>query len=115
LENIHIYFLKKDFDAQKTERFFKERRIPCAAVDLEKRAIGKRELQSVAAQVGVQNLINTSAKAYETSPIRMLHGTDAILDALIANPKMLKLPIVRNGSKATVGFNPDVWEKWIAE
>jgi len=30
-------------------------------------------------------------------------------------PQLLKLPIVRNGRLATVGYCPDVWEKWIAE
>ena len=29
--------------------------------------------------------------------------------------QLLKLPIVRNGRLATVGYCPDVWEKWIAE
>ena len=34
--NIQIYALKKNFDTQKAERFFKERRIPYQLLDLKK-------------------------------------------------------------------------------
>ena len=32
--NIQIYCLKRNFDVQKAERFFKERRVPYQLVDL---------------------------------------------------------------------------------
>ena len=111
--NIQIYFLKRGFDAQKAERYFKERKIPYTVVDLAKHTLGKRELQSVAGQVGLKNLIDTSAKEYPSSPIRMLTGPDAIMDMLIRSPKLLRTPIVRNQGKATVGYCPEVWDTWI--
>ena len=47
--------------------------------------------------------------------------TLALLDALIdwqkedklfENQQLLRTPIVRNGRKATVGYQPDVWKDW---
>lgn len=110
--NIQIYYLKRNFDVQKAERYFKERRIPYHMVDLLKHAMGRRELAAVRAQVGLRALIDTESKLYETHYIRMLTGEDAILDALAAEPRLLKTPIVRNGKYATVGFAPDVWAGW---
>ena len=34
---------------------------------------------------------------------------------LIADPLLLKTPIVRSGNRATVGYVPDVWQSWIDE
>jgi arsenate reductase-like glutaredoxin family protein len=32
--------------------------------------------------------------------------------ALLEHPELFRAPIVRNGRQATVGYCPDVWEKW---
>ena len=33
-------------------------------------------------------------------------------DKLFENQQLLRQPIVRNGRAATVGYRPEVWEKW---
>ena len=33
-------------------------------------------------------------------------------EKILANQQVLKMPIVRNGKQATVGYAPDVWKKW---
>ena len=110
--NIQIYALKKNFDVQKAERYFKERRVPYTMVDLAKHTLGKREMETFARKVGIRNLIDTSSKLYETHYIRNLTGESTIIEALIAEPKLLKTPIVRNGQDCTVGFAPEIWEGW---
>ena len=45
MPNIQIYYIKRSFDVQKAERFFKERRVPFQAVDMHRHAPGKRELE----------------------------------------------------------------------
>ena len=34
------------------------------------------------------------------------------INKMLENPKLFKTPIVRNGKQATVGYCPEVWEKW---
>ena len=41
-----------------------------------------------------------------------LASQDAKLDKLFEDPTLLRTPIVRNGKQATVGYCPDVWNKW---
>ena len=105
----------KGFDTQKAERYFKERRISYQRVDVLKFGIGKRELESVAAAVGLDQLADKESKAYRESVITYTQSRDTILSGLMEKPQLLKLPIVRNGRLATVGYCPDVWEKWIEE
>lgn len=33
-------------------------------------------------------------------------------EKILENQKVLKTPIVRNGKKATIGYQPDVWKSW---
>ncbi len=105
----------KGFDTQKAERFFKERRISYQRVDVLKFGIGKRELESVAAAVGMDALYDKESKAFRESVIAYTQSRDTILAGLMEKPALLRLPIVRNGRLATVGYQPDVWEKWIEE
>lgn len=62
----------KGFDTQKAERFFKERRVSYQRVDVLKYGIGKRELESVAAAVGLDALCDRRARrtAKASSPTR---------------------------------------------
>ena len=55
---IQVYFYKKNFQVQKTERFFKERRIPVQLVDLSRARLGRRELEAVKARVGLDALVD---------------------------------------------------------
>lgn len=110
---IQLYFHKRNFDVQKAERWFKERKVPVQMVDLQRARLGRRELESVRAQVGLDALIDKDGKAWKECPARYAAGEDAILDALLADPRRLNLPIVRDGRRATVGFAPDVWSTWL--
>lgn len=110
--NIQIYAHKRDFEVQKAERYFKERRIPYQFVDLNKHMMGIRELESVSRQVGIKNMIVLSDKDWQGHYISQLSDPAAALEALKEHPKLLKTPIVRNGKLATVGFCPDVWAQW---
>lgn len=113
--NIQIYCLKKTFDVQKAERWFKERRVKYQLVDLKKARLGPRELKNIADKVGVRALIDTESDAYKNSALPMIRHEHVILDALLAEPKLMRMPIVRNGQSATVGYAPEVWESWQGE
>lgn len=110
--NIQIYAHKRDFEVQKAERYFKERRIPYQFIDLGKHAMGIRELESVMRQVGLQSMIALSDKDWQSHYVGQLTDPQAALEALKEQPRLLKTPIVRNGKMATVGFCPDVWAQW---
>ena len=50
--NIQIYGKSKCFDTKKAQRWFQERRIRFQLVDLPRKGLSPRELQSVKAAVG---------------------------------------------------------------
>lgn len=105
----------KGFDTQKAERFFKERRIKYQRVDVLKYGIGRRELESVAAAVGLDALLDRETKAFRESVLAYTQNRETLLSGLAESPNLLRLPLVRCGKQATAGYCPEVWEKWIAE
>ena len=111
--NIQIFGSKKSSDSRKAERWFKERRIKFQYIDLAEKGLSKGELRSVAqAAGGIEALIDEKAKdAYAVSLVQ--HTPAAMLeDVLLENQQVLRMPIVRNGRQATVGYAPDVWKMW---
>lgn len=110
--NIQIFGINKCFDTKKAERYFKERKIKHQFIDLMIKGLSKGELQSVKKAVGLEPLINRESKDFKRLNIDRITGSDMREEILLNNPSLYKTPIVRNGSKATVGYCPATWETW---
>ena len=108
--NIQIFGKSKCFDTKKAQRYFKERRIPFQNIDLLDKGMSQGELKSVAAAVGLAALIDS--KHPDAALLQYLAYDEDKLEKLLADPRLLKTPIVRNGRQATVGFCPEVWKSW---
>lgn len=112
--NIQIFGKARCFDTKKAERYFKERRIKYQLIDIVKYGLSKGEYQSVKNAVGGMNaLIDEKSKEYESQFIQHLASQADVEERLQENPGMFKTPIVRNGKKATIGYEPDVWNEWV--
>ncbi|KEI86483.1 ArsC family transcriptional regulator [Clostridium botulinum] len=110
--NIQIFGVKKCFDTKKAERYFKERKVRYQFIDLNIKGLSKGELQSIKSAVGLNELINKDSREYKKTNIGSIRTDSVKEDLLLNNPKLYKTPIVRNGKKATVGYEPEVWKEW---
>lgn len=108
--NIQIFGRAKCFDTKKAERYFKERRIKYQLIDLPRIGMSRRELESVRAAVGLDELIDPKAPDYDL--IRYLPSHAERLERRFEYPDNIRTPVVRNGRQATVGYKPDVWKSW---
>ena len=111
--NIQIFGKSKCFDTRKAERWFKERRIKYQFIDLVKYGMSGKEFDSVLRAVGgIDKLIDWENKSQEITNMRYMDDKIAKEDKVFDDPSLMKTPVVRNGKQATVGFCPEVWEKW---
>jgi Spx/MgsR family transcriptional regulator len=108
--NIQIFGTTKCQETRKTQRFFKERGIPFQYIDLAAKGLSKGELNSVKAAVGIENLMDTQGRQYHRRNLKYL--THNVEEELLTDPLLFKTPIVRNGNKATIGYQPDTWKEW---
>ncbi len=111
--NIQIFGKPKCFDTKKAERYFKERNIKYQLIDLAQKGMSKGEFNSVKQAVGgYENLIDPDCKDKQLlALIKYLRAEDKE-EKILENPKLIKTPVVRNGHKATIGYEPDVWKSW---
>ena len=111
--NIQIFGLAKSFDTKKAPRYFSERGIKAQYIDLKIKQMSRGELQSVLTAVGgYSNLVDGECRNRELLTLFNYLTDDSKFDNLLENQALLKLPIVRNGRLATVGFAPEVWKGW---
>ncbi|HDK7176331.1 TPA: arsenate reductase family protein [Clostridium botulinum] len=110
--NIQIFGMKKCFDTKKAERYFKERKIKYQFIDLNIKGLSKGELQSIKSAIGLNELINKDSREYKKTNIGSIRTDSVKEDLLLNNPRLYKTPIVRNGKKATVGYEPEIWKEW---
>ena len=111
--NIQIYALKRNFDTQKAERFFKERRSPYQLLDLKKHKLGQRELSLFARRLGAENLVDRQSPDALSHPVAHTDDAAYILECLAENPRFLRTPIVRNGEQVSLGADEKTWEEWL--
>ena len=111
--NIHIFGTKKSFDSKKAERYFKERRIKYQFIDMKEKGLSKGEFKSVCQAVGgYEKLIDPDCKDKNLLALLEYISAEDKMDKILENQKVIKIPIVRNGKQATVGYQPDVWKDW---
>ena len=111
--NIQIFGTKKCFDTNKAERYFKERSIKYQFIDLKEKGMSKGELTSVASALGgIESLIDENSKDKELLKLLRYLVPEDRIDKVLENQKIIKTPVVRNGRKATVGYQPEVWKSW---
>src|SRR5438067_2202014 len=111
--NVQIFGVKKCPETRKAERWFKERRIAVSYIDLCERGLSAGELRSVAARTTVEALIDREGARYRDRGLRAAAPTGPRIEqALLADPLLLRTPIVRAGKEATVGYAPEVWATW---
>lgn len=111
--NIQIFGRTKCFDTKKAERYFKERNIKVQSIDLKEKGMSKGEITSVMQAVGgLDAILDENCKDKNLlAMVRYMSEEDRFMK-VVENPVLIKSPIVRNGKKATVGYQPEVWKTW---
>ena len=111
--NIQIFGTKKSADTRKAERFFKERGIKFQSIDMKEKGLSRGEFDSVQKAVGgLEAMIDQDCKDKDLLALITYIAPEDKVEKVLENQSILKLPIVRNGRQATVGYQPEVWKNW---
>jgi arsenate reductase len=109
-----VFGLENDQSTRAALRFFKERRVAISFVDLRKRSIAPAELRRFVERLGAQALLDETSRAYRDAGLGHLRMDDAeIVDRLLVDVRLLRLPLVRFGNEVTVGRSEATWTAWL--
>lgn len=111
--NIQIFGRAKCFDTKKAERYFKERGVKFQLIRLNEKPMSKGEFVKVKQAVGgLEGMIDQRCKDQESLTLIRYIAEEDREEKVFENQQVLKTPIVRNGAKVTVGYQPEIWKGW---
>ena len=110
---VQIFGLEKDQATRAAIRFFKERRAEVHLVDLRRKPISPAELRRFVQRLGAGALLDTAGGAYRDAGLGYLTMDEAgIVERLLADSRLLRLPLVRFGEAVTAGPADATWKSW---
>jgi arsenate reductase (glutaredoxin) len=111
---IQVFGLENDQSTRAALRFFKERRVAISFVDLRKRAIAPAELRRFVERLGARSLVDETSRSYHDAGLAHLRMDDVeITDRLLADVRLIRLPLVRNVNEVTAGRAEATWTAWL--
>ena len=111
---VQVFGLEGDPGTRAAQRFFKERRMPFSFVDLRRRRLAPGELRRFTDKLGARALLDERGRAYRDAGMGYLRLDDAeIVERLLAEPALLRLPLVRFDNDVAVGRDETTWKAWI--
>ena len=111
---VQIFGTRKCRDTQKALRFFKERRVQIHFVDLDQRPASPGELRRFIQKFGAGQLLDREGKRFRDRGLHIAHLTESrVVSLLEEDPLLLRTPLVRSGSRLSIGHTPDDWKGMI--
>jgi arsenate reductase len=111
---IQVFGTERDQETRAAIRFFKERRTAISFVDLRRRPIAAGELRRFVERLGAAALLDPTSRSYREAGLGYLRMDDAgMIERLLADSSLLRLPLVRHGNEVTAGRAEATWTAWI--
>ncbi len=111
--SVQIFGHERDRGTRAAIRFFKERRVAIHLVDITRKPMARGELRRFVEEFGAGALLDAGSKAYRDQGLAYLRMDDAdIVDRLLADQRLLRLPMVRFGNELAAGRDEDAWKRW---
>lgn len=111
--SVQIFGHERDQGTRAAIRFFKERRSAIHLVDVTRKPIARGELRRFVDRLGVRPLLDETSKAYRERGLAYLRMDDAeIVERLLADQALIRLPLVRFGNEVAAGRDEAAWKRW---
>ena len=113
--SVQVFGLGSDQATRAAIRFFKERRVAIHEVDLKRKPIAAGELRRFVERLGAAALLDTDGRAYRDAGLSYMRMDDTeTVERLLADPRLLRLPLVRFGNEVSAGRAESTWKAWLA-
>jgi arsenate reductase-like glutaredoxin family protein len=112
---VQIFGVRKSAETRKALRFFAERRVKTHFVDLQERPASPGELRRFAQRFGVGALVDRDSRRFADLGLGASGLSDERwLELLAREPLLLRMPLVRQQQRLTVGDGEPAWREWTA-
>lgn len=113
--SVQIFGLVDDQPTRAAQRFFKERRFEIHFVDLRRKPIAAGELRRFSDRLGARAVLDADGRVARELGFGYLRLTDAeLVERLLTDQRLLRLPLVRFGNELSAGRDEAAWKRWLA-
>lgn len=113
---IQVFGRDDSSETRAAVRFFKERRLAIQFVDLRRKPMAPGELRRFADRLGPVALADVTGRAWTNAGLGYLRMTaDELAARLLADQRLLKLPLVRIGNGFSAGRDESAWKRLLSE
>jgi arsenate reductase-like glutaredoxin family protein len=111
--SVQVFGRRDSRDTQKALRFFKERGFRVQFVDIAVRPPAPGELRRFAERFGEAALLDADGRRFRDLGLGYMRmdGGEA-LERVLADPTLLRLPLVRHGNALSIGPDEAAWKSW---
>jgi arsenate reductase-like glutaredoxin family protein len=111
MQVVQIFGVKSSPATRAAERFFKERSVSLQIIDLKLKPMAPGEIKRFVDKFGLIALLDAESKEYADAGLKYLKLSDAqLLEKIEAQPKLLRLPLVRSGKLVSIGHDEATWK-----
>ena len=109
---VTIYGIKNCDTMKKARAFLDKHKVAYAFHDYKTAGIERGKLEGWAKKAGWETLLNRAGTTFKKLPDKDKGGlTEAkAIKLMLAQPSMIKRPVLEAGGKLLVGFNPELYE-----
>ncbi len=112
---IEIFGIKACDTMKKARTFLEARGVPHVFHDYKLEGVTAERLSGWAAKVGWEKLLNRSGTTFRKLPDDARADLDEkkAIALMVAQPSMIKRPVLTRGDAILVGFRPEEWERFV--
>jgi len=113
--SVQVFGLVNDQPTRAAIRFFKERRFTIHFVDLRRKPIAAGELRRFTDRLGPRAVLDADGRAAHEAGLGPRRMSEAeVVDRLLADHRLLRLPLVRYRNSFSAGRDEAAWKAWLA-
>jgi len=114
---VTIYGIKNCDTMKKARAWLDDHAIAYAFHDYKAEGMEKKQLEAWAGEVGWETLLNRAGQTFRKLPEADKEGVTAkkAIALMLAQPSMIKRPVLDVGGALHVGFKPELYEKAFAK
>jgi arsenate reductase len=111
-----IYGIKNCDTMKKARAWLDSGGVDYSFHDYKTEGVSKEKLKAWSDELGWETLLNRAGTTFRKLPDADKEGLDErkAIALMLAQPSMIKRPVLEAGSKLLVGFKPEVYEKEVA-
>ena len=116
--SLYLYGIKNCDTIKKAKKWLEEQQIAYQFHDYRADGLDAELLRSFIEQLGWESLLNTRGTTWrklDESVRQSINNADSAAELMLAQPAIIKRPLLAHNHRMLLGFNPDQYTQFLAE